>query len=73
LAVGFWTAYRPRLRAAAAQACAIRAGRAVRIILWTAGRYLSFLDHIVAHQLADMCRASVVRSHDDDDDVSDSD
>jgi hypothetical protein len=36
LAVGFWTAYRPRLRAADAAACPVRAGPAVRAILWSA-------------------------------------
>jgi hypothetical protein len=36
LAIGFWTAYRPRLASTAAHACPVRAGRAVRITLWTA-------------------------------------
>jgi MerT mercuric transport protein len=36
LAVGFWTAYRPLFRAANASSCPVRAGRAVRIILWIA-------------------------------------
>jgi hypothetical protein len=36
LAVGFWTAYRPWFRAADAPSCPVRAGRAVRVILWVA-------------------------------------
>jgi hypothetical protein len=35
LAVGFWTAYRPRLRGDAAS-CPVRAGPAVRAFLWSA-------------------------------------
>jgi hypothetical protein len=36
LAVGFWTAYRPSFRAVDAPSCPVRAGWAVRVILWAA-------------------------------------